>query len=137
MKKLSILSIVAVTFSLVTGCNVGESQTSQLGPGASGLAHDRPLLAAAASSSGRKKVGQYVWVWQTGSISASRGGQVEADCPLNHIVINGGYALKSGFIYELTASKPNTVFDGWIIGAIPGYSRPATLTVYAVCSPTT
>jgi hypothetical protein len=90
---------------------------------------------AFARSDGEKKVGQYVWVWRSGTISSSQGSEIEADCPLNRVVLGGGYALKSGFLYEVVATRPNAAFDGWVLIAIPGYSAPAVVTVYAVCAP--
>lgn len=84
---------------------------------------------------GQKKVGAYVWVWRSGVIASSQAGQVEADCPLGRVALSGGYALKSGFLYEVVATKPNPAFDGWVLIAIPGDSGPATVTVYALCAP--
>lgn len=80
---------------------------------------------------GTKKVGQYVWVWHSGNVSNPGNTEVEADCPVNYVVIGGGAVLNGTYLYE---SKPNQAFDGWIVEASPTRGT-VKITVYASCAP--
>jgi hypothetical protein len=82
---------------------------------------------------GQKKVGDYIWVWHSEKFSPSNTGEIEADCPLAHVVIGGGYSVKGAF--SVGATTPNAAFDGWIITGLSGYNEGATVTAYASCAP--
>jgi hypothetical protein len=81
---------------------------------------------------GQKKVGDYVWVWHSATISKDSGREVEADCPVNYVVISGGYTESRPF--AVGATTPTQGFDGWVVDAFASYSGSNTVTVYAGCA---
>jgi hypothetical protein len=85
---------------------------------------------------GKRKVGQYIWVWHSQRLSVSGKASVEADCPLDYVAIGGGYNTGKG-VYLLFESKPNPAFNGWIVSVFAGGSGfgGTTVTVYASCAP--
>jgi hypothetical protein len=82
---------------------------------------------------GQKKVGDYVWVWHSETISKSSAREVEADCPIDYVVISGGYTETRSF--AVGATTPTKGFDGWVVDAFGSYSGSNTVTVYAACAP--
>lgn len=91
----------------------------------------RPLFG---TPNGQKKVGQYVWVWASKKVQSGGSATIEADCPMNYVVLGGG--SKNPVFMFTSQNMPNASFDGWIMQVGNSTSNPpTTVTVYASCAP--
>jgi hypothetical protein len=132
MKKLLVSALVVGTM-LLFGCG---GSSSQVASATSGMTPDRGPQAPAGVlvPAGQRKIGQYVWVSEKFVIPPYIGVDVYADCPANHVVTGGGYDVESGALV-VTATKPNSAFDRWVILGLRNHSDYIKLTVYAACAP--
>ena len=123
----------------LAGCdNAGQSQFAASSQARSRTSPANMRLPAAGS--GKQKVGQFWWVWNTVTISPRTTDVVDADCPAGFIPTSGGYnySLTGSQQYYLfiLGSQPldaGTIF-GWAVTGFNDFGTSIALEAWAICA---
>lgn len=130
--RISVALIIAVAGAAIAGCgNTGGSTGWSTEPSTIATVPQPEIRFA--RPNGQKKIGPYVWLWQSKVLTGEKVVQIKAECPANDVVLGGGYGASNGYGH-IYYSHPNTAFDGWVITANGGY-HPVVVTVFASCAP--